>query len=38
MLNLQGNALNDLAGVLAAAGRTSEPAEALEQALDRYER
>ena len=35
---LQGDALCDLAEVLAAAGRTDEAAEALEQALDRYER
>jgi class 3 adenylate cyclase/tetratricopeptide (TPR) repeat protein len=37
-LNLQGDAYCDLAAVLAAAGRTNEAAEALEQALDRYER
>jgi tetratricopeptide (TPR) repeat protein len=37
-LNWQGDALCDLAEVLAAAGRTDEAAEALEQALDRYER
>jgi class 3 adenylate cyclase/tetratricopeptide (TPR) repeat protein len=38
MLNGQGNSLCDLADVLHAAGRTHEAAEALEQALDRYER
>ena len=37
-LNYQGDALCDLAEVLQAAGRTDEAAEALEQALDRYER
>ena len=37
-LNYQGDAFCDLAEVLAAAGRTDEAAEALEQALDRYER
>ena len=37
-LNDQGDALCDLAEVLAAAGRTEEAAEALEQALERYER
>ena len=37
-LNLQGDAFCDLADVLAAAGRTDEAAEALEQALERYER
>jgi tetratricopeptide (TPR) repeat protein len=37
-LNFQGDALCDLAEVLAAAGRTDEAAVALEQALDRYER
>ncbi len=37
-LNLQGDALCDLAEVLAAAGRTGEAADALEQALERYER
>ena len=37
-LNWQGDALCDLAQVLEAAGRPSEAAEALEQALDRYER
>jgi AAA ATPase-like protein/tetratricopeptide repeat protein len=37
-LNFQGDALCDLAEVLAGAGRTSDAAEALEQALDRYER
>jgi tetratricopeptide (TPR) repeat protein len=37
-LNLQGQALGDLAEVLAAAGRTDEAAAALEQALERYER
>ena len=36
--NWQGDALCDLAEVLAAAGRTDEAVEALEQALDRYER
>ena len=34
----QGDTLCDLAEVLAAAGRTDEAAEALEQALDRYRR
>jgi tetratricopeptide (TPR) repeat protein len=37
-LNFQGDALCDLAEVLAAAGRTEEAAEALKQALERYER
>jgi class 3 adenylate cyclase len=37
-LNLQGDAYCDLAEVLAAAGCTEEAAEALEQALERYER
>ena len=37
-LNLQGEALSDLAEVLQAAGRRDEAAEALIQALDRYER
>ena len=37
-LNTQGDALCDLSDVLAAAGRTTEAAEALEQALERYER
>ncbi|HVN60118.1 MAG TPA: AAA family ATPase [Gaiellaceae bacterium] len=37
-LNAQGDALCDLAEVLEAAGRPTEAAEALEQALDRYER
>jgi class 3 adenylate cyclase len=37
-LNLQGDALCDLADVLAAAGRTDEANAALDQALDRYER
>jgi class 3 adenylate cyclase len=37
-LSYQGNALCDLAEVLAAAGRAEEAAEALERALDRYER
>jgi len=37
-LNFQGDALCDLAKVLAAAGRADEAGEALEQALDRYER
>ena len=37
-LNYQGDALCDLAEVLAAAGRTDEAAAALEQALERYER
>jgi tetratricopeptide (TPR) repeat protein len=36
--NMRGAALFDLAEVLAAAGRTQEAAEALEQALERYER
>jgi tetratricopeptide (TPR) repeat protein len=37
-LNAQGDALCDLAEVLAADGRTDEAAAALEQALERYER
>ena len=37
-LNLQGDAYCDLAEVLAAAGRTDEAAQTLEQALERYER
>ena len=37
-LNLQGDALCDLAEVLAGGGRDDEAAAALEQALDRYER
>jgi tetratricopeptide (TPR) repeat protein len=37
-LNWQGDTLSDLAQVLEAAGRPAEAAEALEQALDRYER
>ena len=37
-LNFQGDALCDLAEVLAAAGRSDEAAAALEQALERYER
>ena len=37
-LNNQGDAFWDLGEVLAAAGRTEEAAEALEQALERYER
>jgi class 3 adenylate cyclase/tetratricopeptide (TPR) repeat protein len=37
-LNLQADAFGDLAEVLAAASRTAEAADALEQALDRYER
>ena len=37
-LNMQGDALCDLAEVLASAGRPVEAAAALEQALDRYER
>ena len=37
-LNLQGDALCDLAEVLAAAGRPGEATAALEQALERYER
>jgi class 3 adenylate cyclase/tetratricopeptide (TPR) repeat protein len=37
-LNYQGDAFCDLAEVLSAAGRTHEAAEALEQALERYER
>ena len=37
-LSYQGDALCDLAEVLAAAGRTEEAAAALEQALERYER
>jgi hypothetical protein len=36
--NSQGDALCDLAEVLAAAGRTKEAVAALEQALERYER
>ena len=37
-LNFQADARRDLAEVLSAAGRTDEAAEALEQALERYER
>ena len=37
-LNMAGDAHRDLADVLTAAGRTDEGAEALEQAIDRYER
>jgi tetratricopeptide (TPR) repeat protein len=37
-LNYQADARCDLAEVLSAAGRTDEAAEALEQALERYER
>jgi DNA-binding SARP family transcriptional activator/tetratricopeptide (TPR) repeat protein len=37
-LNLQGDALCDLAEVLAVAGRSDEAATALEKALDRYQR
>ena len=37
-LNRHGDALCDLAEVLAAAGRTDEASETLEQALERYER
>ena len=37
-LNFQGEALCDLADVLATAGRSEEAAAALEQALERYER
>jgi class 3 adenylate cyclase/tetratricopeptide (TPR) repeat protein len=37
-LNYQGDALCDLAAVLAAAGRVDEAADALAQALERYER
>ena len=37
-MNNQGDAFWDLGEVLAAAGRTEEAAEALEQALERYER
>jgi class 3 adenylate cyclase/predicted negative regulator of RcsB-dependent stress response len=37
-LNFQGDALCDLAEVLATAGRTDEATDALEQALERYER
>jgi tetratricopeptide (TPR) repeat protein len=37
-LNLQGDALCDLASVLTAAFRNDEAAAALEQAVDRYER
>jgi class 3 adenylate cyclase len=37
-LNVQGNALCDLAEVLTLAGKTEEAALALEQALERYER
>jgi thioredoxin-like negative regulator of GroEL len=37
-LNFHGDARCDLAGVLAAAGRSEEAADALEQALQRYER
>jgi class 3 adenylate cyclase/tetratricopeptide (TPR) repeat protein len=38
ILDLQGDALCDLAEVLAAAGRSDEAAAALERALERYER
>ena len=38
MLNLQGDALCDLAEALGSAGRTEEAAAALEQALERYKR
>jgi class 3 adenylate cyclase len=38
MVNVQGDAYCDLAEVLAASGRTDEAAQALEQALERYER
>jgi len=38
MLNVQGNVFADLAEVLSLAGRSEEAAEALEQALERYER
>ncbi len=37
-LNMQGDALCDLAEVLAGGGSDDEAAAALEQALDRYER
>jgi hypothetical protein len=37
-LTNQGDTLSDLAEVLAVAGRSSEAAAALAQALDRYER
>ena len=37
-LNYQGDALCDLAEVLAAADRRDEASQALEQALERYER
>ena len=37
-LNPQGDARCDPAGVLAAASRTEEAAETLEQSLDRYQR
>jgi len=37
-LNMEGDALCDLAKVLVAAGRTNEAAATFEQALDRYER
>ena len=37
-LSWQGDTLCDLAEVLAAGGRTDEAAEALEEALERYER
>ena len=37
-LNWQGDALSDLAEVLAAGGRTDEAAAALEQSIERYER
>jgi tetratricopeptide (TPR) repeat protein len=37
-LNLQAEALSNLAEVLTSAGKTDDAAEALEQALDRYER
>ena len=38
LLDLQGDALSDLAEVLASAGKAEEARAALEQALDRYER
>ncbi len=38
MLNAQGEAYGDFAEVLLLAGKSSEAAAALEQALDRYER
>ena len=38
LLNVQANVYSDLADVLALAGKTEEVANALKQALERYER